>query len=62
MIEHLSSDLGVAFEGQPTNNMYGLEMAEQSLLPLLKQIPNLNLHQFEPLRAGMEGRSRTWTP
>lgn len=55
MLAHLHSDLGVEYEGCPTINMYGLEMAEKSLLPRLLEIENLlfvNSNRFVP---GWEG-------
>lgn len=55
MRRHLQSDFGVDYEGQPTINMYGLEMAETSLLPRLAAIDNLvfvNSNRFVP---GWEG-------
>lgn len=39
--EYLSSDFGVEYEGEKTINMYSLNMAEQKLLPVLRNIPNL---------------------
>lgn len=52
---YLNTDLGVEYEGQPTVNMYGLDMARRDLLPKLKAIPNLifiNSNRFVP---GWEG-------
>lgn len=51
MADYLANDLGVEYEGNPTVNMYGLEMARKSLLPKLKAIPNLifiNSNRFVP--------------
>ena len=59
---YLSNDLGVEYEGQPTVNMYGLDMARGHLIPRLKQIPNLifiNSNRFVP---GWEGDFKRGRP
>lgn len=61
MRAHLARDFGVAFEGQPTINMYGLEMAENALLPRLAQLDNLifiNSNRFVPGWKGDHARGR----
>ena len=55
MRRHLGRDFGVEFEGQPTVNMYSLEMAEKHLIPRLAALDNLifiNSNRFIP---GWEG-------
>lgn len=55
MREHLNRDFGVEYEGHPTVNMYGLDMARDKLLPRLKALDNLlfiNSNRFVP---GWEG-------
>lgn len=55
MASHLAQPLDAEYEGQPTVNMYGLDMARDNLLPRLQQIPNLifiNSNRFVP---GWEG-------
>lgn len=39
--EHLNGDFGYPYKGDVAINMYSLDMAKNSLLPRLKQIPNL---------------------
>ena len=59
---YLSNDFGVEYEGQPTVNMYGLEMGRDRLLPVLKNIPNLifiNSNRFVP---GWEGDFKRGRP
>jgi hypothetical protein len=41
MAAHLSRPFDTVYEGQPTINMYSLQMAEKSLIPRLAEIPNL---------------------
>jgi len=41
MHRHLASPFDTVFEGEPTINMYGLEMAQARLLPRLLEVPNL---------------------
>jgi GT2 family glycosyltransferase len=41
MASHFARPLSTRYEGEPTINMYGLEMARRSLLPRLDAIPNL---------------------
>lgn len=38
---HLDFDLGVPYEGDKTNNMYSLQMAEEYLIPYLQKVSNL---------------------
>lgn len=55
MTTYLAGSFDTEYEGQPTRNMYGLDMARDSLLPRLKAIPNLifiNSNRFVP---GWEG-------
>ena len=61
MRDHLEGNLGVSYEGQPTNNMYSLDMAERALLPRLSAIPNLifvNSNRFIPGWEGDYARGR----
>ncbi|MBI1263523.1 MAG: hypothetical protein GC187_02170 [Alphaproteobacteria bacterium] len=55
IISYLSSDLGVEYEGQPTVNMYSLDMARQHLAPRLKEIQNLIFINSNRFVVGWEG-------
>lgn len=51
MYAHMRSDLGVEYQGDRTQNMYSLKMAERHLLPILADIDNLlfiNSNRFIP--------------
>ena len=41
MKKHLETNLGVEYEDDETINMYSIEMLKNSLIPVLKKIPNL---------------------
>lgn len=58
---YLSSSLGIQYNGEDTINMYSLSMAEDKLLPILINIPNLiwiNLNRFVPGWRGNYYRER----
>jgi len=55
MARHLSCDLGVPYEGESTQNMFSLEMAEASLLPWLRSIPNLVFVTGSPVLSDWTG-------
>lgn len=61
MQAHLATPLGVEFEGQPTANMYSLEMAKQHLLPRLVAMDKLifvTSNRFVPGWQGDHARGR----
>ena len=39
--KHMQNDMGVMYEGEPTNNLYSLEMARKYIIPHMRGIPNL---------------------
>lgn len=55
MIRHLNSDLGVAYEGENTINMFSLKMAEEKLIPYLLRMNNLIWIGCNPFVKGWEG-------
>lgn len=62
MEAHLSHPFGALYEGHPTINMYGLDMARDRLIPILTDIPNLiyiTANRFVP---GWEGNFKRGRP
>lgn len=53
--KHLSSPFPTLYEGEPTINLYSLEMLQRSLLPKLKSIPNLIFISSNTMVRGWEG-------
>ncbi|SER11175.1 Glycosyltransferase like family 2 [Thalassovita gelatinovora] len=62
MARHLASPHDTEYEGQKTNNMYSLEMAQSKLLPRLKQIPNLIFISANRFVKGWEGDFKRGRP
>ncbi|MCC6233677.1 MAG: hypothetical protein IT580_13590 [Verrucomicrobiales bacterium] len=52
---HLEGCMDCEYEGQPTQNLFSLEMARESLLPRLRSIPNLIFVGCNGLVPGWEG-------
>ncbi len=62
MAEHLSNPFDTLYEGQPTINMYGLEMARDRLVPILAAIPNLIFITANRYVPGWEGDFKRGRP
>lgn len=59
---YLNSPFDCIYENQPTINMYSLEMAKDSLLPLLKKIPNLIFISANKIVNGWDGDFKRTRP
>jgi hypothetical protein len=62
MAVHLSRPFDTLYDGQPTINMYGLEMARQGLVPILAAIPNLIFVTANRFLPGWEGDYKRGRP
>lgn len=62
MKEHFAQPFSTEYEGQKTNNMYGLEMALEHLLPRLVKIPNLIFITANRFVPGWEGDFKRGRP
>lgn len=62
MAVHLANPLDSLYEGQPTINMYGLNMARDSLIPALAAIPNLIFVTANRFVPGWEGDFKRGRP
>jgi len=60
--EHIQRGLGVDYEGEPTANLYDLEMAGRHLLPRLRAVPNLIWIGGNRFPAGWRGNYRRDRP
>ncbi len=62
MATHLSQPFDTIYEGQPTINMYGLDMARHGLIPILAAIPNLIFVTANRFVPGWEGDFKRGRP
>lgn len=62
MAAHLARPFDTVYEGQPTINMYGLDMARDRLLPMLVAIPNLIFITANRIVPGWEGDFKRGRP
>lgn len=62
MAMYLSLPFDTLYDGQPTINMYGLDMARQELIPTLAEIPNLIFVTANRFVPGWEGDFKRGRP